>query len=232
MGRLVGSSSFFKPGPPAPIGFASESIMTFLNKNVEGKILDLGGGRGAYSFELQQKGFDVTLGEIDKECIKSVRDAGLKAIDLTQTSLDDLKEQFDTVMLLEVLEHIPDYREFLQKALACSRSKVILTVPCNDDFEELFRLGLTYNHIAVSDHVNHFSSRDMKDFLEDTGMQFNIERGDFLFSSSIAPLVVTKLKRHPLGIFIAVPLKILWKFGWLPKLFPSRLFIVIKKNRT
>jgi hypothetical protein len=230
MGFLVGSSPFFRPGPPARIGEGSKSVLDFLYQNVEGKVLDLGGGQGAYALELLKKGMDVTLGEIDLQCITSASALGLKTIDTNKVSLHEIEGKFDTVVLLEVLEHVTEYQEFLNNALACAKVKLILTVPCNDDFEEIFRANLTYNHIAVSDHVNQFTSGDLNLLLEKTGFNYSLTKGDFLLGGSIIPLVYNKLKRHPLGIFLAIPLKIFCRMGWVPDLFPSRFFVVISKT--
>ena len=230
MGRLIGTSPFFKPGPPAQVGHGSESVTAFLLEQAEGTVLDLGGGRGAYAYELMKRGADVTVGEIDPVCLQAAAEAGMKTLDLTRTEWSALKDGFDTVAMFDVLEHIPDYEAFLGHALACARKKIVLTVPCNDDFEELFRVNLTYNHIAVSDHINQFTSGDMRALLERTGLEFEIRKGDFLLRSSIVPLVYGKLRRNPIGFFLAVPLKLLCVLGWVPDRFPSRLFVMIKKQ--
>jgi hypothetical protein len=159
-------------------------VTSFILGNATGKVLDLGGGRGAYSVELKRGGFDVTLGEIDQECLVAAKAEGLEVIDTSRTSLDELQGGFDTVMMLEVLEHIENYEEFLGKALGCARKRFLLTVPCNDDFEELFESGLSYNHIAVSDHLNQFTSRDLSELLDRTGYSYVLERGDFLFQQA------------------------------------------------
>lgn len=230
MGRLVGSASFFKPGPPSLVGKASRSLTDFILRNAKGKVLDLGGGRGAYSVELKRKGFDVTLGEIDQECILSARAEGLEVIDTSRTRLEDLQGGFDTVMMLEVLEHVEDYESFLGKALGCARKRFLLTVPCNDDFEELFQSGLSYNHIAVSDHVNQFTSRDLSEMLDRTGCSYELQRGDFLFEQAILRFAIHKIKSNPLGAVVSFLLRAYCKLGLAPKIFPSRIFVVVDKE--
>lgn len=230
MGRLIGTASFFRPGPPSLVGKASPTLVDFVLEHATGSVLDLGGGRGAYSVELMKRGFDVTLGEIDPACLESAKGEGLKVIDTTRTPLEQLRGAFDTVTLLEVLEHVEDYERFLGEALACARKRLILTVPCNDDFEELFESALTYNHIAVSDHVNQFTSRDLSECLDRTGFRYTLERGDFLFEQSILRFAIRKLKSGLLGNLISLALRVYCKLGLAPKLFPTRIFVVVDKE--
>ncbi|HQF53834.1 MAG TPA: class I SAM-dependent methyltransferase [Fibrobacteria bacterium] len=230
MGQLIGRASFFVPGPPAEIGQASSSLMKFVAENAVGSIFDLGGGKGAYSMELKKAGFDVTLGEIDPIALKSAKDHGLTAVDTTETSLDQLQGGFDTVLLLEVLEHVEDFDAFLAKAFACARKRLLLTVPCNDDFEELFQLGLSYNHIAVTDHVNHFTSYTLFAALEKLGCKFQIEKGDFLFKHAFLSLVIQKIRSSLLGWFVSWALRAYYRIGNPPRLFPSRFFVVVWKD--
>lgn len=230
MGRLIGKASFFVPGPPAEIGQASSSLLGFVAKYAIGNIFDLGGGKGAYSLELKKRGFDVTLGEIDPVALKSARDNGLTVVDTTATSLEQLQGKFDTVLLLEVLEHVEDFEAFLASAFACARRRLLLTVPCNDDFDELFRLGLSYNHIAVTDHINHFTSATLSTALEKLSVRFYIEKGDFIFSHAFVNLVIRKIRGSFLGWLVSWALRVYCRVGSLPQLFPSRLFVVVWKD--
>ena len=148
MSQLRSSSPFFNPGPPAQVGQADAEIMAFLKDRVEGDILDMGGGRGAYAHALRENGYRITVAEKDPACLDEVQKLEIPVVNMNTKSWEDLKGAFDTVILIEVLEHVENPLEFLGNVLSCARKKVLLTVPCNDDFEELFRLGLTYNHIA------------------------------------------------------------------------------------
>ena len=142
MGKLQGQSSFFRPGPPARPGEAYKPIVNFLLREIKGQsIVDLGGGEGAYSLELSRAGYDVTVADINPESLKVAKENGLKTRLLQQG--ESLGENVaDTVMLIEVLEHVQDPKAFLQSALKAARKRVVFTLPCTEDFDSLFRLGL------------------------------------------------------------------------------------------
>jgi SAM-dependent methyltransferase len=230
MGKLIGSAPFLVPGPPAEIGHASPSLLEFVSKNTTGTVFDLGGGKGAYSLELKRMGFDVTLGEIDPRALESASSHGLTVVDTAETSLDSLQGKFDTVLLLEVLEHVEDFDKFLESAWACARKKLLITVPCNDDFEELFQLGLSYNHIAVSDHVNHFTSGTLSASLEKLGGNFRIEKGDYLFRHAFLSPVIKKIRGSLFGSVVSLALRVYGRICKLPEAFPSRFFVVVWKD--
>ncbi len=224
MSQLRSSSPFFNPGPPAEVGQADVEIMAFLKERVEGEILDMGGGRGAYAHALQECGYQITLAEKNPTCLEEVQRLGIPVLDMNVKSWGDLKGMFDTVILIEVLEHVEDPLEFLGNILSCARKKVLLTVPCNDDFEELFRLGLTYNHIAVSDHIQQFTSRDITQLFEKLGCRYEIHKGGHLFPQSVFPILRKTMKKHPAAELALLPIRLLNKLGVLEKQFPVRIF--------
>lgn len=214
------------PGPPARPGEAHKPIVDFLLREVRGKsVLDIGGGRGAYSQELVKAGFDAIVADINPESLKVAEANGLSTR-LLQEGESVGEGVADTVMLIEVLEHVPDPKAFLQSAVAAARKRVLFTLPCTDDFETLFALGLSYAHIAVSDHLWHFSYREMKEMLDSLGRPYRLEMGDFLFPH----MSMESLRRNmkgPLGFFSLLPVRIANRLGLVPKKYPSRFYGVI-----
>ena len=207
------------------MGEASREILEYLYGRVEGRILDLGGGVGAYAQILRARGFDVTVGEMDRSALAALSAAGIPNLDMNATNLAELAGRFDTVVMIEVLEHVPEYAAFLKQAMAAARRKLVFTVPCNDAFDRLFRYNLTFNHIAVSDHVNQFTTRDIESLMRDSGWRYRIGTGSHLFPGSILQLITETLKGNPLGSLAALPLRILARAKFLPKALPSRIFV-------
>jgi SAM-dependent methyltransferase len=230
MAQLVGSSPFFVPGPPAEIGHPSTSVADFLLKNARGRVLDIGGGNGAYSFELKKRGFSVTVAEVNPDALAAAAAAGLDVIDMKRTQWSELEGRFYTVLLIEVLEHISDYVEFLSHAFACASSRLLLTVPCNDDFPSLFAVNLTYNHIAVSDHVNHFTSADLCTLFDGLRCKYSLERGDPLFPWAFLSLMREQFRHRPLVYSLVLPLRILNKLRLIPRSYPTRCFVVASRE--
>lgn len=66
----------------------------------KGKILDVGCGAGSHSLYLQEKGLEVTAIDISENAIKACKLRGLKNAQV-QNILDlDVKEKYDTILLL------------------------------------------------------------------------------------------------------------------------------------
>ena len=70
---------------------------------------------------------------------------------------------FDTVTLLEVIEHIPDWRGVVREALRVARSRVIVTVPCR---EMLFDTVCVHCHrpTPLWGHIHSFDERSLDEF--------------------------------------------------------------------
>jgi 2-polyprenyl-3-methyl-5-hydroxy-6-metoxy-1,4-benzoquinol methylase len=228
MGQLVSNSPFFVVGPPARIGEANGEIVEFICSGALGEILDLGGGRGAYAHALTAHGFKVTVAEKNTASLEEARRNGIPVLDVNEVALAELAGKFDTVILIEVLEHIPDPRSFLADAIRIARKRVLLTVPCNDDFRELFSRGITYNHIAVSDHLNQFTSNEIAELVLSLGHTARIHTGAYLFPDAILPLLRDVCKGSLAGRLGIYFLRAANRIGLLPKRYPSRIFVEIR----
>ena len=229
MGKLQGYGSFFIPGPPAKLGEAHLPIVRFLLKEIRGNtVFDLGGGEGTYSFELQKAGFETVVADINEASLTVAEKIGLHTRLLDSDT--PLGENIaDTVIVIEVLEHVPNPKDFLQSAIRAAQRRVLFTLPCTNDFSPLFEAGLTYAHIAVEDHLWHYSYDEMKELLDTLGVEYTLTMDDYL-----CPGAAIKLLRHcfkgPLGFLLMLPLRIMNKLGLIPKCYPSRFYGIIEKG--
>src|SRR5690606_31980779 len=107
MGQLKSSAPFFRPGPPAPMDSPDQEILDFLCHGATGRILDVGGGMAAYANALRARGYDVTLAEIDPLCLENARKHGIDAVDMNVTPWESLYARYETIVLVDVLEHVP-----------------------------------------------------------------------------------------------------------------------------
>ncbi len=131
----------------------------------EGSILDVGAGEGdAYRFlspAIARKG--VTALEVDATCFPRMRRIA-PAVTPVQGDVYALPFQdaaFDTVMCLEVFEHLTDPGRALQELLRVSRRGVVLSVP----WEPVWRLGNLVATRYIWDlgntpgHIQHWTHR-------------------------------------------------------------------------
>lgn len=224
MAKLRGESSFFRAGPPSEPGKPDPEVLAFLLAGTRGEVLDVGGGRGAYALALKSMGFSVTLAEVDRECLAEARQMGLPVIDMNITPWQELYGKFDTVTMVEVLEHVEDPEEFVSQASRCARGPLLVTVPANDAFEFLFRWGLTFNHVAVSDHLHHFTTADLEALMRRAGRPPTVKTGAFLFPDPLIGMFNELLRGHIFGRVALYPLRLLRRAGLLPRALPARLF--------
>lgn len=227
MGKLQGQSSFFRVGPPAKPGEAHKPIVDFLLREIRGEsVMDIGGGEGSYSLELKNSGHDPVVADINAESLEVASALGLKTLNLDGGKAVG-ENVADTVILIEVLEHVPDPKAFLQMAVGAARKRVLFTLPCTDDFEMLFGLGLSYSHVAVTDHLWHFSLREMKSVLDSLGKPYTLDMGDFLFPH-VSMAMLRRYLTGPLGFLAMLPIRVLNRFGLVPRKIPSRFYGIIE----
>jgi 2-polyprenyl-3-methyl-5-hydroxy-6-metoxy-1,4-benzoquinol methylase len=107
-----------------------------------GTVLDLGCGNGAVAEPLSERGFQYVGLDIDRKAVSELSTRGFEAHGLDLTPRVDLVErlleiaggrQIAAVLLLDVIEHMPDTREFLsviREALdQLGRAVLIVSVP-------------------------------------------------------------------------------------------------------
>jgi len=86
----------------------------------EGKVLDLGCDAGRHSLYLQREGLDVLATDISSLALKKTREMGVKRTEqLDFNNVDDLDEEFDTVLLMGnnfgLVGSMENARNFLEK---------------------------------------------------------------------------------------------------------------------
>jgi ubiquinone/menaquinone biosynthesis C-methylase UbiE len=162
------------------------------------KILDLGGGEGAYSAELIKMGFNCINVDLNREYIKSSRARGVESLVSSATSLALKDSSFDVVLMFEALEHIEDFERALCEAKRIARKYILITVPNCGGYERLKRLQLTYDHFLATDHVNFFTKSDLEQVLSNYFNKIEVREMDPLWPSRLLPPCI----RYPLGKLI------------------------------
>jgi len=230
MPMIKSQSSFFAPGDPAVLGSEHPPIRDFLLREAKGAVLDVGGGVGAYADVLRRAGHDVTLAEISDKSLDAARGIGLNVVDMKQVTFAELAGRFETVQLVEVLEHVDDPRSFLGQALEIAGERVLLSVPCSNDFAELFGFHLTYAHIAVTDHQWHFTDADIRALFPE-GWDVQIELVDHLGPLLWKHLLERACKSHKAWLWATYPLRVLFRRGYFVPQYPTRMLIKATRRR-
>jgi 2-polyprenyl-3-methyl-5-hydroxy-6-metoxy-1,4-benzoquinol methylase len=111
-------------------------------KIASGDVLDYGGGIGDLSARLAEKGLNVTYADVEGKTFEFAkwlfkkRQLSIEVLDLKKHVLS---KQYDTIICLDVIEHIPDPKTVLEKMaiLLKKRGRLIITkLQRMRDFEE------------------------------------------------------------------------------------------------
>lgn len=220
--------------------FTYRNILQVINKYVsEGQdILDIGCGSGTISFYLASKGNIVEGIDIsDKaihECKKSAKNLNLSQV--TDFRVMDFPNnvpsgegRFDAVILIEVLEHLPNDRLALKKLYKLLKKNGIIIVSTPSLRAPMYRMGLANSFDKRVGHLRRYSLESLRNLCENEGFIVLEEYGtegvirNFLFLNPIAGKFVRFVKYFVSNIvtfFDNISCKM---FG------ESDLFIVLKK---
>jgi SAM-dependent methyltransferase len=197
-----------------PAGIVAPPLIKFVRTYARGKILDLGCATGNYCLHLKGLGYDITGADIQPEYVEIARSRGVDAHLITdRVPFPD--KSFDTVLLFEVLEHLPDPAPVLAEAGRLARKNVLITTPHSGGIDDLRQQGLLFEHFADMDHKNFFTQPALEELLRATFPAVRVWKGNGL---------------NPLGLFPLSPVrffgKVLAHFHLLPSVYHFRLYAV------
>ena len=113
-------------------------------------VLDLGCGLGGYTRALGERGFDAIGLDVEEAYVQRAREHGVRAetYDGARIPLED--GAVDTVVAVEVIEHVPDPRAFLLEARRVARRNVLLTTP--NVTQGFGTVPVEFTHMLDTDH--------------------------------------------------------------------------------
>ncbi len=118
-----------------------KAVLGFLRGVQPESLLDVGSGRGVFLFPFLTEFPWVPVTSVDLlpyrvEMLQYMADGGISNLTALQQDIchwDMAPGSFDTVTLLEVLEHIPDVQAAVNAAVRLARRYVVVTVPSKPD---------------------------------------------------------------------------------------------------
>jgi SAM-dependent methyltransferase len=205
---------FYQPGFPAKRGEHYRKFIRFVQKHAGRSVLDLGCGFGAYSLALMGTGLNCVGCDINMDYLKTAAREGLPVVNV-DSALPFADSSFDTVVMLEVLEHVPAMETILNEAFRIARKNVLITVPNCEHIDLLKSNDVTYAHMLSSDHLNFFDPDSFKEVLRRYSPDVSIERSD--------PIYPFWFVARSLPFY---GLKVLFQLGLFRPRFFSRLYAV------
>lgn len=192
-------------------GFSSPAVLDYCRRKAGPRILDLGCATGTYCIELTKCGFTCIGADTNADYIDKARKRGVEAVAF-RDRIPFPDQAFDTVLMIEVLEHVAEVRQLLEEVKRVARRNALITVPCNEDLAALREQRLTYEHMLELDHVNFFTKASLVRELQAVFAHVDVVAGDPIFPHRLLPGYLRK------------PLTLGYRIGlFKPRIF-SRLY--------
>lgn len=161
------------------------------------KVLDIACGDGLLMSALKKKGAIASGVDISEEAVKKCKSKGLDVslFDIATEKLPFGNDTFDTVTMLDVLEHLYAPEVLLREAVRVSKRSIIISVP---NFNSLpARLQVLFgktpeNNRSNKGHVFWFNYQILKKMTCDAGLNFSDVRVNTIWGNYFLIGVVMK----------------------------------------
>ncbi|QQO58106.1 MAG: class I SAM-dependent methyltransferase [Thiohalocapsa sp. PB-PSB1] len=132
-------------------------------------VLDLGCGAAPYIRVLRDNSIEAYGLEIDRYAIREhLADDVRKFVTLYDGSLPlpfD-RDQFESILCTEVLEHVEDYQALLSEISRIARSLALITVPDMTCIVNGSYQGVVPWHLLESSHINFFTASNLEPLIK------------------------------------------------------------------
>lgn len=162
-GRVLHRRDIYCSG--APVDIVSEEILSFLLESAGTSILDVGCGVAPYVARLRDSGRRAVGVDIDPIAVQMARSLGRPVLNMSGDRLAFPAGAFDTVILVETLEHITKYEDVLAEVFRVARESVLVTVPDISVIPKMSLRQVVPWHLLEGTHVNFFTPEILRQTL-------------------------------------------------------------------
>lgn len=179
------SQKYFRFSTRRITGIFIKKIILHLKKNNPKIMLDVGCGTG-YLTDIVNRSMDTTIicCDMNSNRISFAKTKfHLETIIADITHLPFKNSSFDTVLAIEIIEHLPAIEPAIQEIKRVTKKNVIITVP-NDPFFRVanFLRGKNVKSFGnPPDHVHHFNKKTLKSLLSKFYLKGEISKNAFLW---------------------------------------------------
>ena len=153
--RILHRNDIYGSGPPCHV--AAVETTALIKQYCGESILDIGCGVGTYINELNKFGFKCTGIEYNLQYVEKCRSQGLVVKHMNAEKLNFDDNSFDSVLMIEVLEHLEDPQQALMEAFRVSKLNIIISVPNIDVLPIMSKYQVVPWHLLEATHVNFFT---------------------------------------------------------------------------
>lgn len=159
---MLHRKDLYTPGPPH--NHFSQKMLNLVQKHSGKDVLDIGCGHGFNCIELNKRGYKCVGIEINKKYVKEAQKY-IEAHHMSAEKLNFPDKSFDTILMLEVLEHLEDPYKALEEIVRVTRKNLILSVPNIEPLETCVEYNVVMHHFLEVTHRNFFTKSMLKRFL-------------------------------------------------------------------
>lgn len=184
-----------------PLSIVDQSLLQMVVPHCGPQVLDLGCGTGGYSVSLRRQGFDVLALDVNERYVRTARALGVAAnvFDGEKIPLPD--KSVDSVIMIEVLEHVVDPSILLREVARVARKGLIASVPnCTQTFAPA---PVVFEHMLDGDHKNFFTLQSLTALLTESFTQIEVKQivpVDPALASAILPSALQFVYRKALEL--------------------------------
>ena len=148
-----------------PMEQVDGALVDFVAAHAGRTVLDLGCGLGGYTKALADRGLEARGIDVSPEYVERARSLGVEADLYDGVTLPFEDGRFDTVAMLEVLEHLEDPAALLREARRVARRGVLVSVPnSTQDFD---KVPIEFSHMLDTDHRQWFTVESLEALLRE-----------------------------------------------------------------
>lgn len=136
-----------------------------------GSVLDVGGGGGYIAGLIRDRGNPVEVRDVSRLRVEDAESKGIPARIADAADLPDPHDSYDTVVLGEILEHLPNPGPALTEACRVARRRVVISLPLNGWADPTHRWRIRLD--CVTDPAQH-----AQDPTKGEQIILTLERGD------------------------------------------------------
>jgi 2-polyprenyl-3-methyl-5-hydroxy-6-metoxy-1,4-benzoquinol methylase len=194
LGQILKREDIYGSGPPSPT--VSQEMLGYIKKYASKRVLDIGCGIGAYTRALSQDGYECVGIEDNQTYVDDCRKSGLRVQCMNAHRLEFPTESFDTVIMVEVLEHLSNPILALQEAFRVAKQNVMLSVPNIDVIPIMSKYQVVPWHLLEATHINFFTPK----ILELTLKKFTVNTEVFTYGHFAPWITEQQMHMHICGI--------------------------------
>jgi len=189
-----------------PLEQVDRRLVDFVDAHAGQRVLDLGCGLGGYSLALSERGHDVRALDVSEEYVKRAGELGVDAATYDGEHIPLGDGSVDTVMLIEVLEHLEEPGRLLAEAHRVARDGVVVSTPnCTQSFDPA---PVEFSHMLDVDHRQQFTRGSLEELLKGAFGSAVVEQAapvDAQLAGMVAPRPLRPLARGLFRFGIARP---------------------------